>query len=55
MNETPAGPQNADDGDEGPVGIFPSWNAVYISVVVYTLILIAVLAYFTSAFNHSVT
>ena len=53
MNETPAGPK-ADDGDEGPIGIFPSWNALYLSVVIFTLVMIAVLAYFTAAFNHSV-
>lgn len=55
MKRTPAEQQKIDDGDEGPVGIFPSWNAVYISVVVFTVITIALLAYFTSAFNHSVS
>jgi len=57
MNENPAGPNKVDDDDDddGPIGIFPSWNAVYVSVVVFTILMIAVLAYFTVAFNHSVS
>ena len=42
-----------DDEDAGPIGIFPSWKAVYWSVVIYTLALIAILWVFTVAFNHS--
>jgi hypothetical protein len=48
--ETP----DTDDEDSGPIGIFPSWRAVYWSVTIYTLGLIALLWYFTVAFNHSV-
>ena len=44
----------ADDGDEGPIGIFPSWKAVYISVVVYVAVAIILLAWLTEALNHSV-
>ena len=43
-----------DDGDEGPIGIFPSWRAVYWSVAIYTLILVVILAVFTSVFDFSV-
>ena len=40
--------------DSGPIGIFPSWTAVYWSVVIYTVVLIAVLWIFTVVFDHSV-
>lgn len=43
-----------DDEDRGPIGIFPSWRAVYWSVVIYTVLLVAVLWIFTVVFNHSV-
>ena len=43
-----------DDGETGPIGIFPSWKAVYWSVVIYTLILTAILAVFTEVFDFSV-
>ena len=43
-----------EDGDEGPIGIFPSWKAVYWSVVIYTLALTAILAVFTEVFDFSV-
>ena len=53
MNDAPDR-QKEEDGDEGPIGIFPNWTTVYVSVVVYTLALTALLAYFTSALNYSV-
>ena len=37
-----ARPPGGDD-DRGPVGIFPSWGALYATVVVYALLLITVL------------
>ncbi len=46
--------EHHDDEDSGPIGIFPSWRWVYWSVVIYTLVVIAVLWGFTVAFNHSV-
>jgi len=45
----------ADDGDEGPIGPFPNWKAVYWSVVIYTLALIGILWAFTVVFDHSVS
>ena len=42
------------DEDDGPIGIFPSWSAVYWAVVIYTAGLIALLWIFTVVFNHSV-
>jgi hypothetical protein len=44
-----------DEEDSGPIGIFPSWSAVYWSVVIYTVAVIAILWVFTVAFNHSVS
>jgi len=46
--------QPPDDEDAGPIGIFPSWKAVYWSVVIYTLGLIGLLWIFTVLFDHSV-
>ena len=43
-----------DDEESGPIGIFPSWKALYWSVVIFTLALIVVLAIFTETFNYSV-
>ena len=42
-----------DDGDEGPIGIFPSWKAVYASVVIATLVMIVLLYWFTVALDFS--
>jgi hypothetical protein len=39
--------------DEGRLGIFPSWKALYWTVVVYTGLLIAALQWMTSALDHS--
>ncbi len=43
-----------EDEDSGPIGIFPNWTAVYVSVVVFTLVMIVLLAWLTSALNFSV-
>lgn len=43
-----------DEEETGPIGIFPSWAALYWTVIVYTVALVAVLWGFTVAFNHSV-
>ena len=39
--------------DDGRIGIFPSWNALYVSVVVYTLATIVLLYVFTVLLDHS--
>ena len=44
-----------DPDDVGPIGIFPSWRAVYATVVVVTLILILVLYWFTVSLDFSGT
>lgn len=51
MDETKA----HDDEDRGPIGIFPSWSALYWSVIIYTVAMVAILWGFTVAFNHSVS
>ena len=50
--ETPLQDPN-DEGDEGPIGIFHSWNAVYASVVGATLLMIVLLYWFTVALDFS--
>ena len=37
---TDLGPGDEAKEEEGPVGIFPSWNALYTTVVVYAFLLI---------------
>ncbi len=39
--------QAAEDEERGPIGIFPSWRALYITVLAHTLLLILVLYWFT--------
>lgn len=46
--------QTHDDEEPGPIGIFPSWRALYWAVVIYTAALVALLALFTVVFDHSV-
>ena len=40
-----------EDGDRGPIGIFPSWGWLYTAVVVYTAALIGLLWMFTRLFD----
>lgn len=47
--ETPDGTEE----DEGPVGIFPSWRAVYITVLIYTAGLTLVLYLTSRLLDHS--
>lgn len=56
MTESPfdAAHRAAADEDAGPIGIFPTWTSVYVSVVVFTLLMIALLSWFSVALNHSV-
>ena len=44
---------SADEDEDGRIGIFPSWRALYISVVVYTAGLIAILRVFTVLLDSS--
>lgn len=39
--------------DDGRIGIFPSWNALYATVVVYTLAVIVLLYVFTILLDYS--
>ena len=52
MNSTHLPEEHSPDEDEtGPIGIFPSWNALYGTVIVYTLLLIVILAVFTAVLD----
>jgi hypothetical protein len=42
-----------EDGDDGRIGIFPSWTALYASVIVVTLVMILLLYWFTVALDFS--
>lgn len=46
--------KQAHDEDSGPIGIFPSWAALYWAVIIYTVVMLIVLSVFTVVFNHSV-
>lgn len=41
-----------EDEDER-IGIFPSWNMLYLAVIVYTIILTVLLYLLTIALDHS--
>lgn len=41
------------EDDSGRIGIFPSWNALYATVVVYTLAVIVLLYVFTILLDYS--
>ncbi|MDH5589266.1 MAG: hypothetical protein OEZ65_03150 [Gemmatimonadota bacterium] len=42
------------DEDEGRIGIFASWNWLYASVVIYTIIMLVVLYVFTVTLDHGI-
>lgn len=44
---------SADEDEDGRIGIFPSWRALYIAVIVYTAGLIAILRVFTVLLDTS--
>ena len=46
-------PIDSEPDDEGPIGPFPSWNAVYAAVVVVTLLMTVLLYWFTVALDFS--
>ena len=60
MTERPATPDDAaaadhpEDVEDGPIGIFPSWRAAYITVLLYTAGLTALLYFLTRLFDYSV-
>lgn len=41
--------------EEERIGIFPSWSWVYLSVIIYTAVLILFLYLLTDIFDHSVS
>ena len=45
--------ESADKDEDTRIGIFPSWRALYISVLIYTLALIVLLYTLTELLNHS--
>ena len=46
-------PDGSEPEHEGPIGPFPSWNAVYAVVVVATLLMVVLLYWFTVALDFS--
>jgi hypothetical protein len=42
-----------EDLDEGPIGIFPTWRWVYGTVIVFSLVTVVVLYYFSAAMDFS--
>ena len=44
--------QHPDEDEASRIGIFPSWRSLYLTVVVYTLALVALLYLFTVALDH---
>lgn len=44
---------DSDSGDDGRIGIFPTWRSLYVSVVVYTVALILLLYAFTVLLDFS--
>ncbi|GMR11882.1 MAG: hypothetical protein BMS9Abin29_0067 [Gemmatimonadota bacterium] len=41
------------EDDDGRIGVFPSWNALYVTVVVYTVAMIVLLYAFTVLLDYS--
>jgi len=50
---TDVGPEDQEHEDEGPVGIFPSWNALYATVVVYAFLWILLLYVLSVKLDYS--
>jgi len=46
-------PEPSDVDSEEPIGIFPTWKSLYITVVIYALGLIGLLAYLTVRLDFS--
>ena len=39
--------------DRGPIGVFPSWKSLYWTVIIYTLVMIAILEAFSVYLDFS--
>lgn len=53
-DETDGAPSvEIEDDDEGPIGIFPTWRVVYITVLVYTAGLTLALYAMSRLLDHS--
>lgn len=44
----------AEEEDAGPIGPFPNWMSVYVTVVLYVVACIGLLAWLTAALDFSV-
>jgi hypothetical protein len=44
-----------DEDQDERIGIFPSWNVLYLAVIVYSIILILLLYFLTIALDYSVS
>ncbi len=44
-----------DEDQDGRIGIFPTWNVLYLAVIIYTIILILLLYFLTIALDYSVS
>jgi len=44
-----------EDDDDERIGIFPSWNVLYLVVIIYSIILILLLYFLTIALDYSVS
>ncbi len=51
-DQPPAGARQ-DDGEDGQLGLFRSWRALYITVIVYTIALTILLFVFTRLLDFS--
>ena len=49
----PARPNDEGHEDEGPPGIFGSWNALYLTVGVYAFLLISILYFLSVNLDYS--
>ena len=53
MNDEQHDPTDTLEDKEERIGFFPSWNWLYVSVVVYTTLLIGLLYLFTVLLDYS--
>ena len=52
-DEGTSGDEGAEE-DDGAIGIFPSWGWVYGTIIVYTILAIALLHVFTVTFDYGI-
>ena len=53
MNDERKNPSGVPEVEEERIGFFPSWNWLYVSVVVYTTLIIGLLYLFTVFLDYS--